>query len=309
MNEHKWNIVPPKGLPWINRLNDLMLGSDLPLLNGNNLYIASDYSGSHKKCKYETISILIVDIDNSRKWFEERRIIRDKYLPEGRRMSYKTLNDKYRQNALLPFLYATNYIHGICISLSFRKNKTIQFITKDNIATTLAGAPFRAKWSWKDLNSLFRILFFVNFFIAGFAKDGQNIYWMSDEDAIFANQDRTNDALMLLSAFAEQYVDKNLGDLGQGTTIFDDSDRINEDIVSIPDLSAGALSELFTLICDSHGKIAFGLYNEMPKNISPKSDPIISWLGCRLGNLKKLVLLFEPAEKDMFKVSYVRLSS
>ena len=131
---------------------------------------------------------------------------------------------------------------------------------------------------------------------------------MSDEDAILANQDRTKDALMLFSAFAEQYVDKNLGDLGQGTTIYDDSDRIHEDIVSIPDLSAGALSELFTSIYNSQGKIGFGLYNRVPENISPKSDPIISWIGCRRGNLKKLVLLFEPAENGMFGISYVLLN-
>jgi hypothetical protein len=43
-------------------------------------------------------------------------------MADGRRMSFRTLNDRNRQRAFKPFLSAANHIHGVAISLAIHKS-------------------------------------------------------------------------------------------------------------------------------------------------------------------------------------------
>jgi hypothetical protein len=72
----------------------------LPDLRGaNTLIVTSDYGGYHKGAKYETISFLLASLDGCGDWESKRVHLRTRLLPNGRRMSFKGLNDRHRRDA------------------------------------------------------------------------------------------------------------------------------------------------------------------------------------------------------------------
>lgn len=265
MSSTGWKSIKDQGIPWVPRLNQLVSTASLPVLNGSTLCIASDYSGYHRKSKYEVISFLIVDMDNSWQWANSRRCVREHFLADGRRVSFKGLHDWRQFYALPSFLESANNIVGICVNVALRKNIRVRYINKATMHSLTGASPFKGKWSHKTLNHMFKIVHFVSLFIAGLSKPGQNIYWISDQDLIFANPSKSEDVACLLSALTDMYVDYELGELGIGTTNLDEGDRLVEDLAAIPDLSAGALSEYLTALCSMcGGKIVGGIVYPSP---------------------------------------------
>lgn len=304
MGDSSWNQITDPTIPWMPRFNKLMAASNLPSFTGSTIYITSDFSGYHNTSQYEVFSFLVVDLDNSTEWEQYRRIVRSQFLPNGRIMSFKGLNDKYRLRALVPFLESSNTINGICLNIGLRKKSSISYIDKTRLQLFREKSPFIAKWSYKELDKLFKIVHFVSILIAGFSKPKQNIYWICDQDSLFANPDRSQDVSKLLSALTDIYVKYDLGELGIGTTSLDEGDRLEEDFTAIPDLSAGALSEYLSSLCQMcGGKIVGGLAYPVPRNISRKTELLTSWIMDNSHKLKKIVLLFESAGSQKFGIT------
>jgi len=83
----------------------------------------------------------------------------------------------------------------------------------------------------------------------------QNVYWISDEDELFANPIKANDTKRMLQCFTSAYISYSLGELGVGTTRIDEDDRFDEDCAAIPDLVAGSTAELLTSLIREHGTL------------------------------------------------------
>ena len=308
MSSTGWKSINDQHIPWIPKLNQLVSTASLPVLNGSTIYIASDYSGYHRKSKYEVISLLIMDTDNSWHWTNSRRCVREHFLTDGHRISFKGLHDQRQFYALPAFLESANNIVGICVNIVLRKSVRISYIDRDRMQSMVDASPFLGKWSYKTLNHMFRIVHFISLFIGGLSKPGQNVYWISDQDPIFANPSNSEDAARLVSVLTNMYIDHKLGELGIGTTILDEGDRLLEDLVAIPDLSAGALSEYLTALCDMcDGKIIGKFVYPSPRGITPKTEQIVSWLMDNTGKLKRLILLFESAENNMARLTRLEI--
>ena len=96
MNNINWNPIQTPLYPWTRSFEKIISSYKLPKLSGSIIYAVSDYGGSHETSKYQTISVLFVDLENSRDWEIQRRQVRQKYLENGRRLSFKGLNDKQK---------------------------------------------------------------------------------------------------------------------------------------------------------------------------------------------------------------------
>ena len=68
------------------------------------LVLASDYSGQHKSSDFEIFTFLVSDYVFLGLWDKLRSEVRKRFLPDGRRMAFKSLNDKVKRRALAPFL-------------------------------------------------------------------------------------------------------------------------------------------------------------------------------------------------------------
>ena len=309
MANSRWNNVEEKDITWMGTFNRILSEAKLPELNGSTLYVTSDYSGYDGGSRYFVISILVADLDNSACWECFRRSVRSRYMADGRRMSFKKLNDANRLKALVPFLEASDEIEGLCLSIGIRKEIKNLYIDKKAFESVRNKGVLKGSWSAKSLENMFRIVHFVSLVIAGLAKPNQNIYWISDEDEILANPTRSSDVTRLISALTSMYVEHNLGELGVGTTRLDEGDRLEEDFAAVADLAAGAVSEMLTKVGSTNPSCSFygNAAHELPDYLSKKTEVILAWLGDESHRLKKSILLFEQAKDKMFGLTRLQL--
>jgi len=283
---------------WVLSIEKIMRALELPAFNGPLINIFSDYSGQHKASKYEVITALYVDLEASRTWEMERQQIRQQLLPDGRRMSFKALNDRYRQKALVPFLDAANDVVGLLVALIINKSVNELCVGTVDFEKAKESLGLQRQWRIEDLERTLRIAHLVGLLIGGLSRPRQSIYWISDEDALFASLKRTQDLSKILGKITGFYVRHALGELGFGTTAIDPGDRFEEDAAAIADLAAGGLAEAANVIAvQAGGKIPVTVAFPFGGSFSPKTEAISSWVWQSHGKLRKVVILFEKQNK------------
>lgn len=289
---------------WVLTIEKIMRTLKLHSLNGSLINIFSDYSGQHKTSKYEVLSALYVDLDASRNWALNQRLLRQKFLPDGRRMAFKSLNDRYRQKALVPFLDAANSIVGLLVTLIINKTINNLCVGKSDFEKAKTSLDLKLQWRVRDLERTLRVTHLIGLLIGGLSRPHQNIYWISDEDSIFANQELTQELSVILGKITGFYVQHELGELGLGTTAIDPGDRFEEDAAAIADLTAGGMAEAANIIATkAGGRIPVTIAFPFGGRFSPKTETISSWVWHSTGDLKKVVILFEKHGRKGYSVS------
>ena len=81
------------------------------------LIIASDYSGQHKGASHEAYSFVITSEDALNEWLILLRQFRRQWLPDGRRISFKKLNESVRWRSLPKFLELAGELRGNIITI------------------------------------------------------------------------------------------------------------------------------------------------------------------------------------------------
>lgn len=283
---------------WAISMEKIISKNNLPALRGPVINIFSDYGGQHKASKYETISALYIDLEASQKWEIERRQLRQQLLPDRRRMSFKSLNDRYRQEALIPFLQTADGIVGLLVTLIISKSIGELCVGRKDFEIAKTSLGLQLQWRIEALERTLRIVHLIGLLIGGLSRPSQNIYWISDEDSLFANIKRSQDLSRILGKITRFYVQHELGELGLGTTIVDPGDRFEEDAVAIADLTAGGMAEAANIIAThAGGKIPIEVAVPFYGNFSQKTEIISSWIWQSRGQLLKIVILFEKRDR------------
>lgn len=272
-------------------------------MSGPLVHMFSDYGGTHKESLYETFAMLYMDFENSMPWQIERYRIRQRYLPDGRRMSFKGLNDINKQHALIPFLQAADAIPGVL--LVFAVHKSVKNLcwgneVRPNWPDTKA---FHRKWNSRTFERALFVAHMAALMVGGLSIPEQEVYWFSDEDELFANPDAAHDIGQLFATFSDRYLMHQLKQLGLGTSAIDEGDRYEEDHVAIADLAAGATADMLTELAKYAGRIPLNVAFEFQGEFSNKTEVTTSWLGYSGGQLKKVMVVFEPHGKTGFGVT------
>jgi hypothetical protein len=251
-----------------------------------------------------------LDLEASPYLERERRSIRKHFLPDGRRMSFKGLSDRRRKTALIPFLRFADHLVGVCVTMAVRKSIRHICINSKSFDFLQENLRFEGRWNPASLERMLRIVNLVGMLLGGLSKPNQNVYWISDEDQLFANPRTARDLQMMIGKYTSHYVDHPLGELGIGTTAIDPGDRFEEDLAAIPDLLAGAIAEIITAVANSAGGFmpSSGIAIKYPGSFSSKSEIICSWLSDNSHALKRPVILLEKQEKGSYSVSKFNLS-
>lgn len=225
--EKQWNLCLNADFGFMNIFNEslkkveIKRPNSLPnLRQGATILVASDYSGQHNKSLYESFSFLFADLDSYRVWEKQRCIVRQKFLFDNRRMSYKNLNDKKRKQALIPFLNVANSISGIVVTILIQRK--IRSLFKEDGYLDMADPELQKykHWNKNNFEKLLRIIHFISFFIAGLSRSKQNILWITDEDEIMSNEKTLKEAGTLFAHICSHYLSHNLGHFRWGTTRF-----------------------------------------------------------------------------------------
>jgi hypothetical protein len=148
---------------------------------------------------------------------------------------------------------------------------------------------------------MMRVVSFVSLIMGILSRPHQNIYWISDEDELFANNSRALDTKGVLEFFSSVCVRHPLGELGLGTTSIDEDDRFDEDCAAIPDLVAGATAELLTNLVGAGAALSH-LQLLPTTTMSRKSEMVINWFFGPTASLRKLGILFSRKGPGRYQV-------
>lgn len=298
-----WRSLNNPIYQWVTTINRILKVEDPPTLTGSILYIASDYSGTEKSSRYRVSAIVCADIEKSIRWEMQRREARRRYMADGRRMSYKALSDRQRARALLPFLDAATEITGLCLVTIVHRDILHLCANSGDYDKIRVAAGLKARWKNRELEEALRLTHLIAVVIGGLSQPSQNIYWISDQDDLFANSERNQDMTRLLSFYSSHYTKHSLGELGMGTTEIDEGDRFDEDLSAVADLVAGAVSETTNRLSElCGGRIPHNLAVEYLKPFIPKTEVIARWFFSQTGELRRAAILFEKRDTG-FSVS------
>ncbi len=303
-----WNSLISPLYPWARTIDRILTAERPPDLSGPTIYVASDYGGCDKNSLYETTAVVCSDLKLSVDWERKRRIVRRNYLADGRRMAYKSLGDRQRAHALVPFLQAAEYIHGLCLVTVVSKSIRHLCLNKGDYERIRQVAQLKGKWKDPDLEAAMRITHLLSCILGGLSRPGHNIYWISDQDGLFANNVRHKDMARLAGIFSSCYVKHALGEVGLGTTVIDEGDRMEEDLASVCDLVAGATAEVATCLAEyCGGAVPYNLAVRYSRPLLPKAKCIADWLWRPGGLLKRVAVLFDLQRDGRMSVSRFRM--
>jgi len=264
------------------------------LRDGSTLVLGSDYSGEHAVPEFRVLSFLLTTYKSIAAWDPLRMSVRKTHLADGRRMSFKALSDAMRVNAMPSFLRAASQLNGILVCVAVEKGYALP---QDNLP------PLEHDWMRDPLRKLLEISFFGGILISGLRGNGQNVHWITDDDAIVSTTKAQHDAAHVMGGLLHKHPDEQLT-LTLGIASKFDDERRAEDLVAIPDLAAGAFSETLTTIGKSN----------LPTPSSGPSDPqvftqiksilINAWGGETDKPLKHMNVIIRIADNGQTLVSF-----
>ncbi len=262
------------------------------LRRSQNIVIASDYSGEHDTAEFQVLSFLFSDGQSVQAWDKDRVIVRNDHL-KNREMSYKGLKDKAKAQALLPFLNAANNLSGLSVTIATHKKVESLFSVKRlNLAEE--GLAKYSHWDTSKFEKLFRVANFIGFFVAGLAHADQDIRWITDEDAIVANEKRIAEVNELCDFALNFYAGQHTGSFSCEIDISDDGTMFKKDLVAIPDLIAGALSEILSHLHSGNLMPIDEKIVPLPDSLSHKSVEIVNWFADYSKPLKRILCVIPP---------------
>jgi hypothetical protein len=263
------------------------------LRTADTIITTSDYSGQHKASRFEAYSFLSV---NPRGWpaWESRRLeLRRFYRTEGRRMSFKGLGDARKRRMLPDFLAAANTLPGLCNCVLIDKTIPSMFRKEGPLNSADPELQTLAQHTSATIEKLLRVVHLVSFFLAGLSREGQNLFWFTDQDDIAANEKAVIEVTEIWSNILSHYLQHTAGHLKFGTTRSDNGSLQLEDLATIPDLVAGALMDVTNQYRVNGTLPTSEILVPPPQSVSRKSTEILGWLSDDSWPLRRMVYVFE----------------
>ncbi len=275
---------------------DQKYANSLPDLRASKtLLLGADCSGEDSKAPYVVYSLLMTSIEAWAAWEPKRLQIRIEHFSDLRHMSFKKLNDKQSERALLPILTAADSLNGLVFSLAISKQCPSVFAASPPLGLKNSQLAAYHKWKPSVLDKAFPTLHLSGLLLAGLAEAGQDLLWFTDEHAIAANDQRVIELTKLFAWISSLYLTFDMGKCRCGTSRCDNGTLQIEDLLAIPDLVAGALSD--QLVVSANGppmpSCVFWLHRG---DFSEKTRRITWWFSDAGQALKRLVCIVDPTE-------------
>lgn len=294
------HINPEEVWPWVRGTRHI-IEATVERLPGEHIMSASDYSGTHSGSKYWVFSGLYTSEDPSREWPRLRRLWRERHLPDGRRLSYKTLNDGMRRNALEPFLRVAESLSGTIFTVAVDKRMQWMATSPTTVATLVKLGVLSGQWSPAALEMMARVTLLWSLGLAALCSPDQHVSWITDQDDIAANEKRHTDLLNWAGRMTGLFIGHSMRQLDVGTTAIDDGSRGFEDFVAIPDLCAGMFAELVNSAASTVD--ADGIHRFDVSGAKVKSTTLSTWYFGRPTTLSRVAVLVKRLQDGTGMVS------
>lgn len=153
-------------------------------------------------------------------------------------------------------------------------------------------------WRSGAFEKLLRIVHFASLLVAGLSAPGQDLLWFTDEDAIAPNDSRLYDLVEAFKRICSHYLQHDLRHIRIGTSRSDTGKRDIEDLLSIPDLSAGAIGDAMTCYRKDGDVLKHGLMLPPPGSLPPKAYQVLNWFSDNSQPLRRLVYTIDTVERS-----------
>lgn len=273
-------------------------GSITSVRRGPALIITSDYGGYVSLSKYESISFLIADLAFCWLWDRFRKEIRERYLKDSRTISYKRLGERRRRKALIPFLRVANCIPGMLFTFLIDKS-LLNKIYEPQPKGENSQIGNLSKWKKKSFNKLTRVGHIGAMLIACMSAPGQEILWFSDKDEIAPNDIKVIEANKIIAHLLGHYLPHDIKKIRFGTSKCDDGSLFLKDLLALPDLAAGAISNAISNNVREYNQKPGKILIPLTDNTNWKSHTILSWYAEQTHPLKKIIVILDSNESGL----------
>ena len=251
--------------------------------------VYSDYGGEAPTSRYFTYSFLVCGYNHSYGFPGEVANVRRKYKLGDQEIAFKNFRFGPMLRALPDYLRILDFlVVGLLITIVVDKRINSFFSSGaaelQVIAETLEKEGL-GRWKPRSAEKLLRVVHVISYFVALLSKDGQKVFWMTDNDAIAPNEDKHRALLRVLQRVLRVYTGKSFAHIG-GATPFERDGVGFTDFLSSTDIAAGAVEQYFTRRDADSDEVL----------VKDGADTVLKWL-CHDGiGLKKLNVLIEKKD-------------
>lgn len=261
---------------------------------GNNVVgVFSDYGGEHKDARYYTYSILVCTFDLRVLFSEKMSEIRDEHNLGSKEIAYKDFRMGQMLRALPDYLLTLdNYLPGFLLTLAVQKRVLEESSSTSKEARNLleeALTSIGVEGRKSRVNEkLARVVELVAFLTALLGKDGQKVFWMTDQDEISPTLAKHEETLKAFDTLLRVFCrDNQTFSLVGGALPFEERDMGMLDMLSATDICAGSLAEYLTQReMNDPNKIT----------VKPGCEHVLQWLGHDGIGLKKMNIVMREAD-------------
>ena len=274
------------------RAHEQVVAPLIDLSDGDTLLLFSDYSGEQPQSRFSCLTYFVTNDVEALKWDEWRIHVRAKFNLSDRRIGYSRLNDKRRAAAAPTFVHLANQLRGFVVCVLIDKRITSFFKPGVLNQAKKIGGESAEHWRPRAFERMARATQLAAFFAAGASSPGQRIIWITDEDELAPSVDRF---AQVTSAFANalfRYAPHRLGPVRFGTTATDSGALELEDLAAIPDMFAGAITE----IASADGEFGSTAPTGIPLAISERARTIGGALFDPDTTLRKIIFIARPIQ-------------
>jgi hypothetical protein len=271
------------------------------------LLLGSDYGGMHRSADFEVITLIASNLETIHTWDRARSTVRDRLLPDRRRISFKTLNDCHQRSAIGPFLEAANQLRGLLFTVAIHRRVQSVFKKHDKLRKTDLDSPELEGWKTTTAERALRVIHLASLLVRGLSRTGQDVLWITDQDEIVANEGRLRSFVKLFVTVSGHYIPHAMRHVRIGTTISDTGRRDVEDFVAVCDLAAGALQYYLT---DEGAQVVLNapsLFLPREQKSSSKASVILDWFSDNECLLKRLTFILDESTTGQLRITTLRL--
>lgn len=307
-----WKRIADSNAGFAYSLSDAMAILDwrfpgfLQAVNHGTLVIASDYSGQHREATHESYSFLITTVSELEAWACARKEFRAKWLHDGRRMSFKRLQDRMRARALVPFLDAAFSLRGNLVTIMI--DKRVGSFSGGNMSefAELFSDCFPPATPSGTIEKMFTLSTLLAMLVVGFRREDQRSYWISDDDETLDTYDKREELARLASYLSFGFAHwRQAADQWFCTTSSPQAPPWAEDLAAIPDLMAGTCCVLSGVLPRffEHKEVSFQMVKS--ENLDDaRARRIMNWVGAEQRSLRSVLLRLELDGNDVVRTSY-----
>lgn len=278
------------------------------LRRSERLICVTDFSAATLKgVGLETVGVLVCPIDSYFKWHHtHRREFRSGGLRTNDSIAFKKISDRRSDTIewLHQYLRRLNNLPGLLCTLSVPTDPRFCFTNKDDVATDSHLSDY-SDWNPKTFERLVRIATAICTVISPWYLQGQEVYWICDNDQI----NETEEKRELSNRFVSAWANRTIGmPLPIATTLPNEiRDKLAiSDTLAIPDLAAGGIA---ISIADEYVEVGQVTVDKWTIGIADqhrKAQEISLWFADSVGSLVKTALTLDGKRGKAYRHLFIQ---